>query len=148
MEDFLDSDGIVDDGDALASRLRQDGYLCIKNLLPREDVLRVRGKFLAAAAAAGWLEADTDVGEAIADPAKACVDPEAPFVGVLRQFCRNEAGHALKLHPNIIGLFERIFGEPVLAHPLLIPRCIFRSGPSSPRPRTRISRTFRARRRP
>jgi len=129
MEDFLDSAGIVDDGDALASRLRQDGYLCIKGLLPREDVLRVRGRFLAAAGAAGWLEADTDVEEAIADPAEACVDPEAPFVGVLRRFYRNEAGHALKLHPNVIGLFERLFGEPVLAHPLLIPRCIFPQRP-------------------
>jgi Phytanoyl-CoA dioxygenase (PhyH) len=125
MQEFLDSAGIVDDGKALASRLRRDGYLCIKGLLPREDVLRVRDKFLAAVGAAGWLEAGTDLAEAIADPAKACVDPEAPFVAVLREFYRSEEGHALKLHGNVLGLFERLLGEPVLAHPLLIPRCIF-----------------------
>jgi hypothetical protein len=129
MEEFLDSAGIVADGGALAERLRQDGYLCIKGLLPREDVLRVRQMFLEAVAAAGWLRAGAKVDEAIADPAKACVDPEAPFVAVLRQFYRNEAGHALKLHANVIGLFERLFGEPVLAHPLLIPRCIFPQRP-------------------
>jgi hypothetical protein len=129
MEEFLDSAGIVDDGEALAARLQQDGYLCIKGLLPCEDVLRVRRKFLEEAAAAGWLEAGTDVEEAIADPAEACVDPEAPFVAVLRRFYRDEAGHTLKLHPNVIGLFERLFGEPVLAHPLLIPRCIFPQRP-------------------
>ena len=56
MQEFLNSAGIVDDGAALASRLRQDGYLCIKGLLPREDVLGVRAKFLEAVAAAGWLE--------------------------------------------------------------------------------------------
>jgi ectoine hydroxylase-related dioxygenase (phytanoyl-CoA dioxygenase family) len=129
MDEFLDSAGIVANGAALAARLREDGYLCIKSLLPRADVLRVRQTFLDAAAAAGWFRAGTEVGEAIADPAKACVDPEAPFVAVLRRFYRDEAGHALKLHPNVIGLFERLFGEPVLAHPLLIPRCIFPQRP-------------------
>lgn len=129
MEEFVDSAGLVEDGAALASRLRRDGYLCIKGLLPRADVLRVREKFLEAAAAAGWLEAGTGVDEAIADPTRACVDPEAPFVAVLRRFYRNEDGHALKLHANVIGLFERLFGEPVLAHPLLIPRCIFPQRP-------------------
>jgi ectoine hydroxylase-related dioxygenase (phytanoyl-CoA dioxygenase family) len=48
---------------------------------------------------------------------------------VLRRFYRNPDGHALKLHPNVLGLFERLFGEPVLAHPLLIPRCIFPQRP-------------------
>src|ERR671918_6857 len=96
MDEFLDSAGIVMDGDALAARLREDG---------------------------------SDVEAAIADPAQACVDPEAPFVAVLRRFYRDAAGHALKLHPNVIGLFERLFGEPVLAHPLLIPRCIFPQRP-------------------
>jgi hypothetical protein len=71
MEEFLGSAGIVEDGAALASRLRRDGYLCIKGLLPRADVLRVREKFLEAAAAAGWLEAGTGVDEAIADPTRA-----------------------------------------------------------------------------
>ena len=52
-----------------------------------------------------------------------------PFVDVLRRFYRCPDGHALKLHPNVIGLFERLFGEPVLAHPLLIPRCIFPQRP-------------------
>jgi hypothetical protein len=67
MEEFLDSAGIVADGGALAERLRQDGYLCIKGLLPREDVLRVRQMFLEAVAAAGWLRAGAKVDEAIAD---------------------------------------------------------------------------------
>ena len=48
---------------------------------------------------------------------------------MLRRFYRCPDGHALKLHPNVIGLFERLFGEPVLAHPLLIPRCIFPQRP-------------------
>jgi ectoine hydroxylase-related dioxygenase (phytanoyl-CoA dioxygenase family) len=129
LDAFVDSAHLLDDGGALADRMREDGYLCVKGLLPRGDVLRVRNRFLEAAAAAGWLQAGTPAGEAIADPAKACVDPEAPFVAVLRQFYRHEQGHALKLHPNVIGLFERLFGEPVLAHPLLIPRCIFPQRP-------------------
>ena len=129
MDAFADSSPLLHDGPALAARLADEGYLFIKGLLPRADVLRVRQKFLDAIAAAGWLEAGTAPDEAIADPAKACVDPEAPFVEVLRSFYHQEDGHALKLHPNVMGLFERLFGEPVLAHPLLIPRCIFPQRP-------------------
>jgi hypothetical protein len=117
MDALMDSSPLVEDGRALARRLDRDGYLYVKGLLPREAVLGVRQRFLEGAAAAGWLGAGTDVGDAIADPGKACVDPEAPFVDVLRRFYRNPDGHALKLHPNVLGLFDRLFGEPVLAHP-------------------------------
>lgn len=128
MDGFADSSDLAEGG-ALAARLERDGYLWIKGLLPRADVLRVRRRFLEGAAAAGWLRTGTAVADGVADSAKACVDPEAPFVDVLRRFYRHEDGHALKLHPNVVGLFERLFGEPVLAHPLLIPRCIFPQRP-------------------
>jgi hypothetical protein len=126
---FVDSSEIVGNGGALAERLDRDGYLYVKGLLPRDEVLRVRGRFLAAIAGAGWLRKGTATDDAIADPAKACVDPQPGFVEVLRRFYRGPDGHALKLHPNVIGLFEHLLGEPVLAHPLLIPRCIFPQRP-------------------
>jgi hypothetical protein len=129
MNAFVDSSALIEDGGALAQRLDEDGYLFVKGLLPRADVMRVRSTFLDAIAAAGWLRAGTPSDDAIADPAKACVDPEAPFVDVLRRFYRHPEGHGLKLHPRVMGLFERLFGEPVLAHPLLIPRCIFPQRP-------------------
>jgi hypothetical protein len=129
MEPLLDSAPLLNDRAALAERLDADGYLLVKGLLPRADVLRVRGRFLEAIAAAGWLRQGSAVDAALADPAKACVDPQPAFVDVLRRFYRCPDGHALKLHPSVIGLFERLFGEPVLAHPLLIPRCIFPQRP-------------------
>ena len=129
MESFVDSSDLLRDGEALAARLDTDGYLYVRGLLPRDAVLGVRARFLEAIAAAGWLRAGSAVDEALADPAKACVDPQPAFVEVLRRFYRCPDGHALKLHPNVIGLFERLLGEPVLAHPLLIPRCIFPQRP-------------------
>lgn len=129
MEDLVDSADLLGNGAALAARLDEDGYLFIRGLLPRADVLRVRARFLEVIAAAGWLRAGSTVEDALADPAEACVDPQPAFVDVLRRFYRCPDGHALKLHPNVLGLFERLFGEPVLAHPLLIPRCIFPQRP-------------------
>jgi Phytanoyl-CoA dioxygenase (PhyH) len=129
MESFADSSGLLDDGKALAARLGEDGYLLLKGLLPRADVLRVRARFLEAIAAAGWLRDGSAMDDALADPAQACVDPQPAFVDVLRRFYRCPDGHALKLHPNVMGLFERLLGAPVLAHPLLIPRCIFPQRP-------------------
>jgi ectoine hydroxylase-related dioxygenase (phytanoyl-CoA dioxygenase family) len=129
MQPLVDSAPLIENGAALAERLDEDGYLYVKGLLPRAAVLEVCERFLAEAADAGWLKEGTAVADGIAEPTKACVDPEAPFVEVLRRFYRRPEGHALKLHRSILGLFERLFGEPVLAHPLLIPRCIFPQRP-------------------
>ena len=50
---------------------------------------------------------------AIADLAAACKDPEPAYLGVFRPMWALESLHRLKHHPNIIALFERLFGEPV-----------------------------------
>lgn len=129
MRAFTDSSDLVMDGDALAARARRDGYLFVKGLLPRNAVTDLRQQFLEVTAEAGWLLPDHALMDAIADPGKACADPEAAYVAVLKRLYRLESLHALKHHPAITGLFERLFGEPVLVHPMVIPRNIFPQRP-------------------
>jgi len=129
MKPFTDSSDIITDSDALAGRARRDGYLFIKGLLPRNAVTDLRQKFLEIAAESDWLRPDRPMTDAIADPSKACADPEAAYVAVLKRLYRLEALHALKHHPAVVGLFERLFGEPVLVHPMVIPRNIFPERP-------------------
>lgn len=129
MKPFVESQDIVDDGAALNARMERDGYLFLKGLVPGELIGNVREQLLAPAAEAGWLAAGRPVSEAVAEPMAACVDPEDRYLQVLRRQYVLEAFHALKHHPAIIGLFQRMFGEPVLAHPLAIARNIFPQRP-------------------
>ena len=123
--DFLDSTDIKDDGPALKARLDRDGYLFVRGLLPADSVTAVRARLLAKAAAGGWLDGASPAEAGIADPAAACKDPEERYMRVFRRIWADEALHRLRTHPDVLAFFERIFGEPVLAHPMFVQRNIF-----------------------
>jgi len=125
MRDFLDSTDLMEDGPALAKRLERDGYLFLRGLLPREAVLDVRRRLLEKAAAGGWLDPGHPVEDAIANPAAACKDPEERYMKVFRGIWSDEALHRLRTLPAVLALFERIFDEPALVHPMFVQRNIF-----------------------
>ncbi|MBM3491230.1 MAG: phytanoyl-CoA dioxygenase family protein [Alphaproteobacteria bacterium] len=125
MRPFTDSTGIAHDGAALRQRMAADGYLFLRGLMPRQAILEVRRQLLELAAAGGWLKPGSPPEAGLADPAAACKDPEERYLEVFRGMWVNESLHKLKRHPAIVGLFERLFGEAVLAHPLLVLRNIF-----------------------
>ena len=125
MQDFLDSTDLIGNGPALAGRLRRDGYLFLRGLLPREAVLEVRGRLLEKAAEGGWLDPVRPIKDGVANPDAACKDPEERYMAVFRGIWADEALHRLKTHPDVLALFESIFGEPALAHPMFVQRNIF-----------------------
>ena len=63
--------------------------------------------------------------DAIADPAGFCVDPDPTYLHTLRRINHLEDYHALKHHPALITLFERMLGGPILPHPRVLMRNIF-----------------------
>jgi hypothetical protein len=123
--DFLDSTGLQGDGPALRARLNRDGYLFIRGLLPAQAILSVRERLLAKAEAGGWLAPGCAREAGIANPAAACKDPEDRYMRVFRRLWADEELHRLRIHPIVIDLFTRIFGEPALAHPMFVQRNIF-----------------------
>ena len=125
MEKFLDSTSIRDDGPALAERLDRDGYLFIRQLLPRDAVMQVRTRLLKKAAEGGWLDDNSLIESGIANQDAACKDPEEQYMKVFRSLWRDEELHRLRTHPAVLKFFEGIFGEPALAHPSLVQRNIF-----------------------
>ena len=127
--EFLDSTDLIGDGPGLARRLRRDGYLFLRGLLPRDAVLEVRRRQLEKAAAGSWLDPGHPVEEGIANTAASCKDPEDRYMQVFRNLWVDEALHRLRTHPIVLTLFESIFGEPALAHPLFVQRNIFRNCP-------------------
>ena len=125
MRDFVDSTDIVADGDALAERMARDGYLFIRGLVPAAAVAEAGRVFAEIVAEAGWLLPGTPIGDRIADPDRACFDPQPHFLEVYSRFYRLQITHALKRHPAIIGFLERLLGGEVLAHPLHVISNVF-----------------------
>src|SRR4051794_23655194 len=110
MTPFIDSTDLIHDGAALKERMRRDGYLFLRGLLPAADIASVQRQVGAIARDAGWLRRDQPIEAAIADPSGFCVDPEPAYLQTLRRINRLEDYHALKHHPALIGLFERMLG--------------------------------------
>jgi hypothetical protein len=129
MHPLEDASPLVQDGPALAARMARDGYLYVRGLLPADVVARVQRDVGDVARDAGWLRRDAPLVEAIADPAGFCVDPEPRYLEVLRRINRLESYHALKHHPRLLGLFERMLGAPVFPHPRVLMRNIFPGRP-------------------
>jgi hypothetical protein len=125
MHPFVDSTDIIADAAALSGRMRRDGYLLLRGLLPVEAVADVQQRIGAITRAAGWLRADAPVEQAIAEPAGFCVDPEPGYLDVLRRINRLEPYHALKHHPALTGFFTRLLGAAVFPHPRVLMRNIF-----------------------
>jgi hypothetical protein len=122
---FIDSSVLIQDGSALAARMNRDGYLFLPGLLSPADVAAVQRQVGEVARDAGWLRRDVPVGDAIADLSGFCVDPDPKYLHTLRRINRLEDYHALKHHPALIGLFERMLGGPILPHPRVLMRNIF-----------------------
>lgn len=129
MRPFLDSTEYLDDASELKRRLERDGYIFLRGLLPREEVLAIRRRGLEVAAECGWLDAGHPIEDAIPNPEAAAIDPEPAYLVMASKFYHSEALHAVQHHPRVIGLFERLFGEPVLPRPRMIPRAIFPKRP-------------------
>ena len=125
MNPFLDSTDVVDDGAEVHRRVERDGYLFIRGLLPADLLERLRMQILEIAREAGWVKAGTPLADAVADLNGFCVEPESAYMDVYARMYALPDFHALQHHPNLVGLFERMLGEPVIAHPRFIGRTIF-----------------------
>ncbi len=121
----MDSTDLIPDGAALAARMRRDGYLFLRDVVPPDAIRAVQRQVAEIAREDGWLRRDRPIEDAIADPAGFCVDPEPTYLHTLRRINHLEDYHALKHHPALITLFERMLGGPILPHPRVLMRNIF-----------------------
>lgn len=125
MKPFLDSTDAVHDGPELQRRMQRDGYLFIRNLLPKDVLESLRMQFLEIMREAGWVKLGTRLEEAIANLDAFCVEPEPAYMEIYHRQQKLPAFHALQHHPSLIGVLERLLGDTVLPHPRLIARTLF-----------------------
>ncbi|RLU81110.1 hypothetical protein CTZ27_33250 [Streptomyces griseocarneus] len=116
---FLDSTRLLHSPTALATRLKRDGYLCLRGVLPSTDVDAVRRHVLAVADDAGWLLPATAAGAVpIADPTAAVWDPDPAYRQVHRRMWTHRPVHALMHHPTLLRVITAAIGTgDVFVHP-------------------------------
>ncbi len=122
---FRNSTAVLDDGRELNQRMQRDGYLFIQGLLPPQVLESLRQQVLTIERDAGWVKDDTPLRDAVADLNGFCVEPEPAYNNVYYNLYKLADFHALQHRPELKNLFERMLGEPVLAHPRIIMRTIF-----------------------
>lgn len=129
------------DGARLRTRLREDGFLLLRGLIPAHEVRRVRSRVLAALGRVGWLAAGSDPEDAVPGPrphhdrgrrdGEPVRDPE--WAVGYRAVQSLEVLHALAHHPELTAVLRRLLGEQPVVHPRKIARISF-PGSSFPTP--------------
>ena len=124
MAQFTQSNELLDDPPSLRKRLRDEGYLFLKGILPEDKVLHLRKSILKFCREAGWLRAGSDLMDGLTDrePIQEGDDEWRPVYAKLQAL---EEFHCLKLHDNVHNIMEKIFQEPVCALPATISRIAF-----------------------
>ena len=125
MRPFVESNSLLDDPPGLRKRLRDDGYLFLRGILPQDEVLDLRRQVLEFCAEAGWLRPGSDVMDGLAGRRDPISEDDDEYIEVYARVQALEAFHRLKFDENIIGIMEAVFQEPVIPLPKTIARIAF-----------------------
>ena len=121
---FTESNALLDDPPALRKRLRDEGYLFLRDIQPRDAVLSLRRQILEICGEAGWLRPGTDPMEGLTDH-EPLLEGEEGWRPVYAKIQALETFHRLKLDGRIARIMEDLFQEPVFVLPNTIARIAF-----------------------
>ena len=121
---FIESNDLLGDAAALRRRMREEGYLFFRDLLPRDQVLDLRRRILEFCAEEGWLREGSELMDGLTDHEPIAEGQEA-WRPVYAKVQALEAFHRLKLDAGVHRLMEGLFEEEVFALPMTIARMAF-----------------------
>ena len=125
MRPLRDSTDALERPEELAARMREDGYLYVRGLLPKAHVLDVRRQMLEILAANRMVRADRPLGEAVPDFDHFAVEPQPAFMKVLYAEYALEDLTALQHLPEMRRVADAICGEATIPLPQFVCRNIF-----------------------
>lgn len=112
--DLRDSNDLLDDPAALKQRLEDEGYLLIRGLHPREQVMEARQELLEKLAERRLLKPGTVLMDGVINPEAELSASSGPAILDYLQAC--EKYRALVKDRFIMGFFEKFLGGPVLTY--------------------------------
>lgn len=125
MTNLEPANSLLGDGAALRKRAAADGVLLLRDFVSRDALARVRAAVLGICAEAGWTAPGADPMAGAAAPGQAHRPGEPAFMRVYRRIQACEAFHALAHRPELLAVFGRLLGEPIVPHARNIARVVF-----------------------
>jgi hypothetical protein len=110
--ELRDSRECLDDVAALQARMAEDGYLFIRGLHDRDQVLAARKEILEKLAANGKLDPSAPLDDALPNPTSS--EPPSGSVRGKEHLKDGPELKALIEGPPVMGFFDRYFGKPAL----------------------------------
>ena len=123
--DFIPANEALGDGVELRRRAAADGYLFFSGLIDVESIRCLRGQVAEICERHGWIKAGSNPSDCIAEPSRACAEPEPDFYEIYRDIYKLEAFHSMAHSTEIIDVIKCLVGDPVLVHPTNIARVVF-----------------------
>ena len=123
------------DAEELRRRLDQDGYLFFRRLQCPDLLTALRREMLTAMQEGGWLMEGTDPVDGIANLGARCTEGDVEYSEVYHEVYKLEAFHRIAHQSEVLGMVEKVYGQPAMAHPQKIARLWFCLLYTSPSPR-------------
>jgi ectoine hydroxylase-related dioxygenase (phytanoyl-CoA dioxygenase family) len=111
--------------DELRGKIDSEGYVLIRELLPRHAVQSVLADVTGILSEASWLTPESEPLERIPEAGAAFGDPDPIFKSVYQQVFNLESFHALPHQTALRKVMQMLVGDQVLVHPKPIGRLIF-----------------------
>jgi hypothetical protein len=124
LRPFLNSADSLNQPEELRRRMRRDGYLFLRGLLPGDEVLGLRRRILEICQRHGWLVPGVDLMEGRTQHPPT-MEGREDYMPVYAEVQLMEEFHLLAHHPALTETLEKLFEEPVLVHPMKIGRISF-----------------------
>lgn len=109
LAELRDSAALVSDSESLQARMAEDGYLYLRNVLNREDVLAARMEILTKLASVG--EFKEPLAEGLSSGTTARAETVSDLGAFWRSVCEGEALRNVTHSGPITGVMEKLLGE-------------------------------------
>lgn len=117
----------LNDPDALRAHMDEHGYLFLKGVAPRDDLLQLRRDMLELCDEAGWLDPDADLMDGIWSGAGPHTEGNPAYMDVYRHVIHLDSFKTVPDHPVFKEIAGHITGQPVQLHRRNIGRITFPS---------------------
>lgn len=127
-EPMYEANELLGNADAVQARLKQDGYLFFRDIIPTDKLLELRDQMTSILAEHRWIED----GERRMD-ARAVSRPrregQPKFFEIHDRIIKLEALHRMAHEEHLMNVMQQALGESVFPHPLCITRLVFPDAP-------------------
>jgi len=116
-KEFRVSNDARGDVPELRRRLTEEGYLFFRKLVNPDKVMSLRRDITRVLREVGWLVADADPMDGIADVSAKCTEGDLPYNTSYHKVYKLESFHRLPHDPALVGMVEKLMGRRAIPLP-------------------------------